>query len=47
MKKRKLNWEKEFEEDIYEENFREQMVEDDSITDAEEGFMLGYEEEEE
>ena len=43
MKKRKLNWEKEFEEDIYEEEFREQMVEDDSITDAEEGFMLGYE----
>jgi len=34
------------EEDIYTEEGREVAVDDDTLTDAEEGFMEGYEEEE-
>jgi len=46
MKKKKQYWKEEnLEEDIYQEEFREQLVEDDAISDAEEGFMQGYEEE--
>ena len=44
MKKRKEFLEElEQEEDIYESEFREQMVDDDEISDVEEGFMQGYE----
>ena len=32
-------------EDIYDTDTREEMLEDDEITDAEEGFMEGYEQE--
>lgn len=34
------------EEDIYTEEGREELVEDDAITDQEAGFVQGYEEEE-
>ena len=37
------NESRDLEEDtIYEEKFREEMVEDDEISSAEEGFMQGY-----
>ena len=45
MKKKKRDWDEEIGEDIDQEEFREQLVEDDAISDAEEGFMQGYEEE--
>ncbi len=36
-----LNWE-EYEEDIYTKEGMEELVEDDEMTSAEEGFMRGY-----
>ncbi len=36
--------EEELEETIYEEEGREDLVEDDEMTPEEEGFMKGYEE---
>jgi len=35
-----------FEEDVYTEKGREELVENDEISDAEEGFVQGFEEEE-
>jgi hypothetical protein len=32
-------------EDIYDNEQREQLLDDDEITDAEEGFMIGHEQE--
>jgi len=35
-----------FEEDVYTEKGREELIENDEISDAEEGFVQGFEEEE-
>ena len=34
---------KELDEDIYNKDFREELMDNDEITPAEEGFMQGYE----
>jgi hypothetical protein len=47
MDEKKEFWEieqqQEQEEDIYDAEFREELVDDDEISDVEEAFMQGYE----
>lgn len=43
MKKKKNNLNHES-EDIYDENYVEELLEDDEITEKEEAFMIGYNE---
>ena len=42
MSKRKTRYYEEVLEDIYDEEYVEELLEDDEITPEEEGFMLGY-----
>jgi hypothetical protein len=44
MRKIILDLDREFEEDIYSEDYREELVDNDEVSAEEEAFMRGYEE---
>ncbi len=41
-KKNYLKWHEEEDYDIYDDEYIEELLEDDEISAAEEGFMMGY-----
>ncbi len=42
MKRKRTSWDKKTIEDVYDENYVEDLLEDDEISAEEEGFMVGY-----
>lgn len=41
-KKKKLRYQDEVADDIYDDNYIEELLEDDEISPEEQGFMMGY-----
>ena len=42
MKRKKMPWNEKTTEDVYDEDYVEDLLEDDEISAEEEGFMVGY-----